>query len=432
MYDLKIINGNCYIDDQFIKTSIYIKDGKIAFIGTSEKEAKDTYDAKGRLVLPGLIDPHVHFELDLGFIKSRDDFHTGPVACAYGGITTFIDFLQPVSNAKDLQKAYVERRKQAEPSVVDYKFHATVANPKGCVDDIVQKMNELNIRSVKLFTTYSDSNRRTYDDEIKQLLRLSKINDFLVLAHVEDDDLIVIKDSYQAKDLPISRPSMSETKEALHLASLVQKTGGSLYMVHTTSGQTIHALKAQYNDILNKKFTIESCPHYFIFDQSKFSEKDGYLYTMAPPLRSQAEQALLIAHIDDVFTIGTDHCSFNRSDKKDKPLAKMPLGIAGVEQSFSLMYTMFGEKIINKMSKNVAKVHHLYPRKGVIKEGSDADLFIYDDSFMRTIDTWHNVTDYSVYAGHKVKGQVISTIVGGEFVLKDLTLLSHQGKYVGD
>lgn len=430
MYDLCICNGQVYQNNDFHQTNVYIKDGVIRLFSEEIFEARKVYDAKSHLVLPGLIDPHVHFDLDLGFIRSRDHFFTGSKIAALGGVTTIIDFLNPINQASDLAYALQSRLHEAIDCQIDYKFHATVKNPKNQVPEIIKKMKELKLDSVKLFTTYSDSLRRTYDEEIKELLLQTKKENILVLAHIEKDDLIHIDEDMTYHDLLESRPTDSETVEALKLAEMVKETASKLYMVHLSSGETLKALKETYPKLLNKQFIVESCPHYFSFNKDVWAQDDGYLYTMAPPLRTKEEQSLLKTMIDDVYTIGTDHCSFNKEDKQNKRLSKMPLGVGGIEHSFDVMYALFGKDIIPKMTENVAKVHHLYPKKGVLDVGSDADIMIYElkDG---VIDEHHGASDYSIYLGKQRKGRVLSTISRGKFVVKDRLFIGHKGQYVG-
>lgn len=430
MYDLAIMDGLVYIGGKFIKTNVYTSEGLIAKISKEHFDANEYYIAENKLVIPGLIDPHVHFNLDLGFIKSADDFYSGSITAAHGGVTTFIDFLEPVSNKKDLTKAFNKRLIEAKDSVIDYKFHATVKNPKGKLDEITDEMKNLGISSVKLFTTYSNSNRRTYDAEIKRLLELSKEKDFLILAHIENDDLIDLNPSFKYSDLLKSRSTESETSEAIKLAQFTKDIGGRLYMVHLSSGLTLKKLKAEYNDILNKNFFIESCPHYFTLTADLFKRDDGYLYTLAPPLRTKGEMEILNNNIDSVYTIGTDHCPFYKLEKTHELLQDLPLGIGSIEHSFNIMYGLFQDKIIDKMTKNVAMVHNLYPQKGVIQVGSDADMFIYDASVPSTITENHSKCDYSVYTGRKTLGKVESTISRGKFVYRNSKIIPNQGQYI--
>jgi len=429
MYDVALIKGRVYFDDEFHNTNIYVKAGKIELISPLMLKADKVVDCDGDLILPGIIDPHTHFQLRLPNITSRDDFYSGTRSAVFGGVTTIIDFLDPVDNKEDLERAFNNRLLDASDSIIDYAFHACLKNPKGHIDEIVDKMEELSLKTVKIFTTYSDTDRRTYEPEITRLLTLSKQRDFMVTAHIEEDDLIDLNPRFTYRDLPLSRPTISETNGALHLAQIAKDTGGNLYMVHCSSGLTVKALKRQFPEILHKEFTIESCPHYFVFDQSIYHKENGNLYTLAPPLRKISEVKLLQELIDDIDTIGTDHCSFNEQDKNHRMLSDMPLGIAGVESSFQVMYTLFGDKIINKMTKNVAIKHHLYPQKGVIKEGSDADLFIYHLERSKIVDH-HGKTDHNLYQNFPTKGRIISTISRGEFVLENGLLKKHHGQFL--
>jgi|LGVF01.2.fsa_nt_gb dihydropyrimidinase len=427
MYDLAITNGSVYFDQKYHRTNVYIKDGVIVNISPLLLKSSEVYDCKGDLVLPGIIDPHTHFQLHLGRISSRDDFLYGTKAAAYGGVTSIIDFIDPVDNAKSLEESFIKRCRQAKRSVVDFKLHACLKNPKDNIDEITDKMIDLGLDTVKIFTTYSDSLRRTYDKEIIELLRLSKEKDYMVTAHIENDDMISQNYKMKYQELPESRPTISETSEALKMAKYAKETNGNLYMVHLSSGETLKRLKDQYSDILNKNFIIESCPHYFVFDKEIIKTKEGYLYTMAPPLRSKGEVKLLTMLIDDVYTIGTDHCSFNKKDKKEEYLKDMPLGIGGIEHSFNVMYQIFGDKIIDKMTKNVAIAHRLFPQKGIIAEQSDADLFIYHLENTK-ITKNHGFTDYSVYKNFPVKGEIISTISRGKFIVKRGIFINRKGQ----
>ncbi|XFA98931.1 dihydroorotase family protein [Candidatus Izemoplasma sp. B36] len=428
MYDLRIINGQVYINNQFIKTNVYITKEKIVNITEELLDAKESLNVSNSLVMPALIDPHVHFHLDLGKIHSRDDFLSGSLQAAFGGITTIIDFLDPVDNPKDLEIAYNRRLEDADKSIVDYFFHATIKNPKCDLEAFVKKMKALGIHSLKLFTTYSDSDRRTYDEDIIELLKLSEKYNFLLLAHIENDDLITINDDFSYLDLNKSRPSISETKEALKLASYVRKYGGYLYMVHLSSGYTLDKLFEEYSDIINKRFFIESCPHYFTLTSECLHKDDGYLYTLAPPLRSMDELVKLKYNFNHIYSIGTDHCAFYKEDKNKYKLKDIPLGIGGIEYSFDIMYKLFGNQAINKMSKNIFKLYNIKNR-GEISTGNLANLFVYDLTD-NIIDDFHGITDYSPYKNMERLGRVIHTINRGKFIIKNMKFNVPNGKKI--
>ncbi|MBN2300416.1 MAG: amidohydrolase family protein [Acholeplasmataceae bacterium] len=429
MYDKALINGKIYFKSGWQYQNIYIEGEKIALISDQLLPAKEIIDVLGYEVLPGVIDPHVHFELDLGFIKSVDDFYSGSVAAAYGGVTSYVDFLEPVDNVEDLEKAFYHRLSLAKKSVVDYHFHACIKNPKGDLEVFVKKMKALGMNTLKLFTTYSDSNRRTYDPEIIELLELSKKYHFLIMAHIENDDLITLDPKFTYRDLLKSRPQISETTEALKLAEYTRQTGGWMYMVHLSSGKTLEALIQNYPDILNQHFFIESCPQYFSFTNEVLNKHDGYLYTFAPPLRSAHEKDLLLYHQDAVYTIGTDHCAFMKKDKDQLTLAKTPLGIGGIEHALGVMRYHLKDQTIDKMTKRVAYTQSLRS-KGEISEGFDADLVVFKPDNSMKVHGNHGTCDYSVYENHPSAGQVISTILRGQFVIKDGEFVGGKGQWI--
>lgn len=426
MFDKRIIHGNVYIDSQFRKTNVYITDEKIAKITSDLLPAETTIDATLKFVIPGLIDPHTHFALDLGLHQSSDDFRSGSLAALYGGVTTIIDFLEPTGNAIDLEKAFHTRVEQAKYCKCDYLFHATIKNPDGDIEEYVQKMLELGMHSLKCFTTYSNSGRRTFDSDIIKLLKLSEKYKFLLLVHVEDDDLIDLNPKFKYSDLTVSRPSFSETNEAVKLAEYVRKYGGYLYMVHLSSGITLSRLHSEFSDLLNKRFFIESCPQYFTLTNELFKQSDGFLYTLAPPLRSKEEKNLLISLIDHVHTIGTDHCPFKREEKTHALLKDIPLGIGGVETSFYLLFHLFKEKIIDKMTINIALLHHLF-KKGIIEEGADADLVVYRKQ-PGFIDYLHSRCDYTPYRGMKRDQFITDVLLRGKQVISAGEYVISRGK----
>ena len=428
MIDKAIVNGKVYLDSNFVNANVYIDNGKIHAISHELFPANELIDATGLHVIPGIIDPHVHFDLDLGLHRSIDDFENGSMIAALGGVTTIIDFLDPVANEFDLEKAYRKRLFEAEDSRIDYKFHATIKNPSGDLEAFVQKMLSLGMNSLKCFTTYSDSNRMTSDYHIVELLKLSQKYKFLLMVHAENEVDIDQDPSHTFRDLSSSRPSKAEINKVRQLASYLRQFGGYLYVVHTSSGETIETIKETYPELINKHLFFESCPQYFLFNDQKLKEDDGYLYTFTPPLRSERERIMLQENIDYIQTIGTDHCAFKAESKNKEYLNEIPQGIGSIEHSFDMMYQMFNEKIIDKMTKNVALLHFLDHKKGKIKVGYDADLFFYSLEKGK-VESDHSLSGYSIYMGLPKSGKVVSTMVRGEFVVRDEVFEPHLGIY---
>ena len=179
---------------------------------------------------------------------------------------------------------------------------------------------------------------------------------------------------------------------------------------------------------MNTRCFIESCPHYFTLTKEELFREDGYLYTLAPPLRSQEEMMKLRAQFSHVYAIGTDHCAFFKEDKNQYRLNQIPLGIGGIEYSFDLMYQLFGEAVIPKMSTILYRLHKIHDR-GLIQTGKLANLFVYD-LMENTIDDFHGFTDYTVYKGMKRKGRVIHTLHRGAFLVRNMNFQYQKGRKI--
>jgi dihydropyrimidinase len=411
MFDLGIINGKLYLDGQYINANLFIKSGKIVDISTTFQKSKEEINAAGKVVLPGFIDPHVHFELNLGKYTSVDDFESGSISALFGGVTTIIDFLDPISNIEELENAFKTRLSVAKKSLVDYSFHATLGNFEGNINTLISKIKELGTTSIKIFTAYSSSNRRTNDKMMFELFKISKNYNIPILIHAENEDMII-------ENVPINfhskaRPEISEISEIIKIAEFLNQIKATAYIVHTTCGSSIEEVKNRFNDILNKNIFFESCPHYFYFDNSVYDSKKGYLFTMTPPLRNKKEKEKLKNNIDNIFSIGTDHCSFNSKEKRKRKTGNLPMGIGGIEHSFVLMYSLFGEKIIDKFTINPAKFFGLYPKKGTLLPGADADIVIFNPKYNGKISMSHTKADYDLYLGTQIRGKVEKVIKNG-------------------
>lgn len=430
MFELGIINGRIYLEGSWVNGNIYIKDGKVAAVSDTVLEASEEYDAEGKMVLPGFIDPHVHFELTVGSHTSADDFYNGSIAAAYGGITTFIDFIDPAVNISELNAKYNQRRTLAEKSIIDYALHCTIAEIYDDPKKFAMETVKLGMPTVKLFTTYATTKRRTFDRTILSLLKLSKEQRIMLLSHSENDGIVVEGERIPVAEHEQARPAIAEISEVIKLAQMTEYEDGRMYIVHTNCGTTVERLVNSYSSILNQDFILESCPHYFVLSSELYQNDNGYLYTMTPPLRDSNEVKKLNGYIDYIYTIGTDHCPFMSSEKNKKYVNEIPMGIGGIEQSFPIMYSLFGDKIIDKFTQNPAKAHGLYPRKGSLKPGSDADIVIFNPDGEHEIGSQHSLCDYTAYSGFKVKGSIESTLSRGRFVIKEGKLNKSQGEYI--
>lgn len=425
MYSIGIINGEVYIDGKFARTNLYIDGEKIALISAEILNCQKIIDATGLKVLPGFIDPHVHFALGVGKNVSKDDFVAGSKEAALGGVTTYIDFLDPVKKASEISFEFEKRNKMAEGTVVDYAFHTTIANPTDDGEAIFEESLKRGINSVKLFTTYADTDRRTYEDYIYTLLEASKKCQGRVIVHAEKDDLINKSKEILVKDHEKSRPTACEYEEVLELAEMVKKTDGNLYIVHTNCGSTVVAIKHEYgSQLAHGNIVLESCPHYFLLNSDRLSLPDGYKYTMTPPIRPEKERLLMVENIDAITTIGTDHCPYLKEQKNHRFTSEIPMGIGGIRYSFLAMYSMFKFNIVDKFTSGPANVYGL-KSKGVLKPGMDADVVLFNENSFTTVDDEMSVYDKSVF-----EGSIDLVLNRGHIVNDHGKILDHTGKYI--
>ncbi len=424
--DVGILNGKVYIDGQIYEENLYIKNGKIDTISNSYLTCKKEIDAKGKLILPGFIDPHTHFQLTVGANTSKDDFRQGSMSGALGGVTTYIDFLDPIKQLEQFDKAFANRRYLAKNSVTDYSFHTTIANPTDEADKMLKAGLNAGIPSLKLFTTYSNTDRRTYDYYIDDLLKVSKELKSRIVIHAENDYLIHTAKDILVKDHEKSRPVLSERTEILKLAEIAKERDGLLYIVHVSAGSSVESLVLNYKKQLkDKNILLESCPHYFMLNSDVYNTEEGYKYTMTPPLRKEWERQLLRQHFEDFTVIATDHCPFELSLKDKEFTSLIPMGVGSIRYSFATMYSLYGRKAIPKFTEGPAKAYGLFPRKGHLMPGADGDVVIFDENITEIIQDRE-----SIYYGTKVRGKVTDVFLRGEQIMKEGTFIGGHGEFV--
>ncbi|WP_041720718.1 dihydroorotase [Pseudodesulfovibrio piezophilus] len=436
--DLVVINGLVYREGRFEKTNVFIKDGIIEKIGKEPFKAATTYDAKGKWVLPGLIDPHVHFHLGVGETYSRDDFYTGSVLAAYGGVTTVIDFLNPSSGLDEMKAALAQRMLDAADCNIDFSFHPTIKGYDDPLEELSDFLIAQGVPSIKLFTTYSSTGRQTKDILLAKLCRESEKSGFTILIHAENNEMIDESPAALVAAHGFRRPPLSEISEVMKLAQVFEYAGGYGYIVHTNCGTTIEKLQEGFAQLLGEgRFLLESCPHYFQFDSAVYKGSRGYRYVMTPPLRPALEKEKLRAYIDDITTLATDHCPYREEEKDHACLDDIPNGIEGIPYTLPVLFNLFGAKVLSKMTHESAKVHGLYPRKGTIREGSDGDIAIFDPERSYTFGAnmpWHEhlKRDGSVspYFGVRGQGVICATFVRGSAVMIDEVFHENSGQFI--
>jgi dihydropyrimidinase len=440
MQKLLIKNGTVVTENAEEVCDILCEGEKILQIGKdlSAGSEDEIIDAAGKIVIPGGVDVHTHLNLDVGFTVASDDFYTGTVAAACGGTTSIVDHpgFGPAGCALDHQIKKYHGLADGK-AVIDYGFHGVLQH----VDDNVLAMMETlvgeGITSFKLYLTYGF---KISDADAFRVLRLAKELGVLIAVHPENDGVInLLREEYrtagktEAQFHPLSRPAECEA-EAINRMALFARIAGDapLYIVHLTCALGLEFIEAARRRG-QKNLWAETCPQYLFLDESRYSleNNEGLKYLMCPPLRSPADKAELWRGINSsIDVVGTDHCPFffktQKSMGKDD-FTKCPSGAPGIEERIPLMYGAVASgrlslrRFTDLCCANPAKIFGLYPQKGVIAGGSDADIVIIDPQLCRTIShkNLHSNVDYSAYEGINVQGWPICTISRGEIIAKD-------------
>ena len=441
--DLLIKNGTLVDSTGMYQANLGITDGKISVIFQGDKgiTADKEIDATKKLIFPGIVDTHVHFQLqDMGEIISTDTFASGTKAAAFGGVTTFIDFADQTRGESPL-KGFLARKELADPQVaIDYTLHVSKTDME-FMDEIPELINK-GITSFKFFTTYGWRKLDLKDAEILEFFQEVRKNRGLVIGHCENDSMVttyreqLIRDN---KHEPIfhaqSRPHIVEEEAIQRVILFAKRTGVHLHIAHITTKQGADLLAQAKAS--NLRVTGETCPHYLLLNESAYNTPDGYLNLMSPPLRHAKDQQALLKYIQfgQMDQIITDHCEFSREKKGDGslPFHKIANGIPGIETSLPLMHEYLVNskrisysKLIELMSTNPAKLFDLYPNKGSLQLGTDADIVIFDPFLEKRINPsdLHYAIDWNPFTDFKVRGWPTTTILKGK-------ILCNNGEFIG-
>lgn len=436
-----IKNGEIVTTSERYVGDVLCQDGKIVAVGPNlEGGAQDeVVDASGQFVFPGGIDAHVHMELPFMGEISADDFETGTAAGVAGGTTSIIDFVIPARD-QPLLDGLAQWREKAAKAVSDYAFHMAVT---WYGDDTHREMTvcsrEEGIQSFKTFMAYKGA-IGVDDGELIEVMKSAKELKALVTAHCEHGDMVLalqkqlMDEGHTApKYHALSRPPLVEGEATNRAIVLARLTGAPLYIVHLTCDE---ALQAVYRARMEGQVVLaETCTQYLLLDDSVYDTPDfeGAAYVMSPPIRPKGHQDKLWAGISAglIQVVATDHCPFNLVGQKDMgkdDFTRIPNGAAGIENRLALLWTYGVEagrldihKFVDVFATQPAKTFGLYPRKGSIVPGGDADLVVFDPTVEGTISakTHHHRVDRSIFEGFKTKGAVSHTIVNGRVQYKD-------------
>jgi dihydropyrimidinase len=430
------------------QADILIENELITVIGRElNVAADDIIDASGLLILPGGVDVHTHMDMPFGGTTSSDDFETGTRAAAFGGTTTLIDFAiqfkgQNMRSALDMWFAKAESR-----AAIDYSFHMIVTDlPEAGIEDM-QSLIRDGVTSFKLFMAYPGL-LMVDDATIFKAMRTAGRTGALICMHAENGsviDLIVKEALAQGKTAPkyhaLTRPTTAEAEATGRAIALAEMAGAPVYVVHLSSADALEKIREARDRGLPAY--AETCPQYLFLSIDEY-DRPGFeaaKYVFTPPLREKWHQAELWKGLakDHLQVISTDHCPFCYKEQKELGKAdftKIPNGGPGVENRLSLVYNggvRTGKITLNRFVELVstapARMFGLYPRKGTIAVGSDADLVLFDPEAEMTISasTHHMRVDYSLYEGWKVKGVAKKVFSKGKLIVDGDRFLGRPG-----
>jgi dihydropyrimidinase len=441
-------NGTLITASDTFQSDILIDGQIITQIGKDlQHPGAEVVDATGKLIMPGGIDPHVHLDLPMFSTVSSDDHYTGHKAAAFGGTTTAMDFV--VLENEGFEHSVNLWMKKAEKAAIDYSFHMNLTQFNEKIAKEIPSLMEMGIQTLKVFTAYN-GRLRIDDGSIFKALRIAKENGMLVMAHCENGDVIetLINDALNTGHLTpeyhaLTRPAWGAVEATLHMAAMAEQADSPVYIVHMNVGGEVDMLK--YARERGVKVMGETCPQYLFFTIDDIRRADGAKWICSPPMRTAKDNIRLWDGLKDgtLQTIGTDHCPFFFDGTKPityegKEIAiagkelgkddftKIPNGLPGIQDRLPILWTygvragrISANQFVQLMCANPAKIFGLYPRKGALTPGADADIVIWDPEkkVKYGVAHSHQRTDYNLYEGWDLVGYPEKVFLRGKLIV---------------
>jgi len=449
-----IRNGTVVTAEGQSAADVFVEGGIIARVGPAlDVPADSVIDASRLLVLPGGIDAHTHLDMPAGDIRSTDDFETGTIAAAHGGTTTIVDFATPLPG-QCLRHALDEwMRLAGGRAVVDFAFHMVVAEwTAGTAAEMDRLVSDHGVTSFKLFMAYPG--RLMLDDgAIFRALRQTREDGGLVMLHAENGGVIdaLVDEARRRGDTAprfhaLTRPSATEGEAVARAIALADMAGAPLYIVHVSSAEGVTAIA----DARARGVPVygETCPQYLCLSDAEYARPgfEAAKFVISPPLRSTEHQAALWEGLADgvLDVVATDHCPFGFDNPPHKRMglddfSRIPNGAPGIETRLSLLWDsgvrtgrISPSRFVELTATAPAKILGLWPRKGAVAEGADADLVVWDPLKRATLSasTHHMRVDYSLYEGRTVTGAPAIVMSHGEVIVEGGAFVGHPGRGV--
>ncbi len=444
--DLIIKNGTIFNASGSFKADIAVKDGVITCISEDLRDGNNVIDAEGKIIIPGAIDIHTHIDAPLHGSKTMDDWFDATASAAFGGVTCVVDY--PIQDPGQSLHQVIENsyEKARDKSVLDYSFSPVVTQrTERAYEEIPELIGE-GFPTFKVFMAYAF---RARDEELIRLLDVISYNGGILGVHAENDwaiEYMTQKMIQEGKTDPIyhclSRPPVTEDEATGRIIRLAEMVDAPVLIVHVSSkGAVEEVIKARS---CGRPVYAETCPHFLILDEKVYDQpiEEAAKYVVTPPIRSREHRDALWNAISSggISLISSDHCAFSLKEKLrlgTGAFNKIPHGAPGIETRLPLIFSegvcrqrITMEKLVEMLCTNPAKIAGMYPKKGIVAVGSDADITIIDPDASSVISTstMRGICDFSPFEGHKVCGKVWKVIAGGSVIVNDGCLQAEPGR----
>ena len=437
-----VIRGATVADAQWQgRADVFVADGRVRALvepGTPlpvGSTGATEIDATGQVVLPGGVDPHCHVGFTSGDFTSLDDYRECTTAAVHGGTTTIVDFAIPRPGQAPIDAAHAQRAK-ADQGLCDSALHASVVEWDGTTAEQLASLTNDGIVTVKMFTTYRGESMAEVDT-ILQTMRVLCVLGGMVVVHCEANHIIEdaqrrcgAAGAVSASNMAGTRPELAETASVAWVLATAEAVHAPVYFVHQSTAEAVELVARARRRGLHAYS--ETVAHHLVLDESRYDGDHPERYVCCPPLRSAAEVRMLGRRLftGDVDTIGSDHCCYDLAQKEERrtDVRVMPNGLPGVETRLATIFSSYVvdqglplTRFVELTAANPARANGLYPRKGSLLPGADADIAIWDPREAWTIstDTLHQGTDYTPYEGRSVTGRPKTVLVRGRLVVDD-------------
>lgn len=417
--------------------SIGVRAGVITTLSRDGLRGDIEIDARGRPVIPGVVDAHCHFRISQGHgpdaVVSSDDYVIGPRSAAFGGVTTFIDFAIQQRGRPACDEVESRIEEASAGSIIDFGFHCSLTDPRPPVLDEIEPLMDRGIASFKFFMAYAKWGFYVDLGFLHAAMARIAARGGVVAVHAEDDEILEFWRDQKSREArsdmlnhALSRPDLAEEVAIRSAIALARETAATLYIVHLSTARGLRAIVEGRE--AGTRVVAETCPHYLAFSHDVYRRPDGRYYTMTPPLRADEDRQELWEGVRDgrIDVVGSDHNSFTRAQKdRATSFLDVPPGVAGTETLLPYILSegvatgvITLERAVEILCANPARVYHL-PRKGSIELGKDADLVVVDVDEERLVTdrSLHDPAAYTPFAGRRLRGWPITTISRGEVVV---------------